>query len=134
MYNYIPFRASSSFKISATDRSIYAASFLCRETTNRAPRQIYMSLKSILINVHFSPVARHFPSTNRIKSGITRHFGFETTFRFPSNWKQAYLVLERINFNGLNIQARLGFFSIDRIPVLLLHSCVKVNPDEISKV
>lgn len=72
-------------------------------------------------------------SINRIKSRITKHFGFETTFRFPSNWKQAYLVFERINFNRLNIQARLGFFSIDRIPISLLQSRVKVNPDEILK-
>lgn len=72
-------------------------------------------------------------SINRIKSRITKHFGFETTFRFPSNWKQAYLVFERINFNRLNIQARLGFFSTDRIPISLLHSRVKVNPDEILK-
>lgn len=67
-------------------------------------------------------------SINRIKSRITKHFGFETTFRFPSNWKQAYLVFERINFNRLNIQARLGFFSIDRIPILAFTVASKSQP------
>lgn len=93
MYNYIPFRASSSFKISATDRSICAASFLCRETTNRAPRQIYVSLKSILINVHFSPVARHFPRATGLNRESRNISVLKRHVRFPSNWKQAYLAL-----------------------------------------
>lgn len=100
---------TSSFKITAIDRSC---------DSNKRP---LLTSRATLSSI------------NRIKSRITKHFGFETTFRFPSNWKQAYLVFERINFNRLNIQARLGFFSTDRIPISLLHSRVKVNPDEILK-
>lgn len=77
---------TSSFKITAIDRSC---------DSNKRP---LLTSRATLSSI------------NRIKSRITKHFGFETTFRFPSNWKQAYLVFERINFNRLNIQARLGFF------------------------